>query len=231
MMTERKIRVLLVDDHEVVRQGLQAIIDAEDDMEVVSEAGTAEESVRRVGFDDPDVVIMDVQLPDGTGVDATRDILSQWPHIRVVILTSFADDEALHSAILAGAAGYLLKRIRPAELIEGIRKAAAGESLLDPELVDMVFRRLRGEVPGDPLLDRLSAQELKVLNLISEGKTNREIAEELYLAEKTVKNYVSNMLGKLGMSRRAEAAAYAARRAGRSGDRFPAGSWDELEPS
>jgi len=231
MTDERAIRVLLVDDHAVVRQGLEAIINAEDDMDVVGHAETATESVRRVGFDDPDVVIMDVQLPDGTGVDATREILSQWPHIRVVILTSFADDEALHSAILAGAAGYLLKRIRPDDLLTGIRKAAAGESLLDPDLVDLVFKRLRGEVPGDPLLDRLSAQELKVLNLIAEGMTNREIADELFLAEKTVKNYVSNMLGKLGMSRRAEAAAYAARRSGKNSDRFPAGSWDELSPS
>ncbi len=228
MSDDRVIRVLLVDDHAVVRQGLQAIIDAQDDMEVVGHAETATESIRRVGYDDPDVVIMDLQLPDGTGVDATREILSQWPHVRVVILTSFADDEALHSAILAGAAGYLLKRIRPDELLTGIRKANDGESLLDPDLVDLVFKRLRGEVPGDPLLDRLSAQELKVLNLIAEGMTNREIAEELFLAEKTVKNYVSNMLAKLGMSRRAEAAAYAARRSGGSSDRFPAGSWDEL---
>ena len=229
-MTDHKpIRVLLVDDHAVVRQGLQTIIDAEADMEVVGQADSAAESIRRAGYDEPDVVIMDVQLPDGTGVDATREIISQWPEVRVVILTSFADDEALHSAILAGAAGYLLKRIRPAELLDGIRKAAAGESLLDAELVEMVFKRIRGEVPGDPLLDRLSAQELKVLRLIEEGKTNREIAEELFLAEKTVKNYVSNMLAKLGMSRRTEAAAYAARKSARGTDRFPSGSWGDLE--
>lgn len=203
------------------------MIEQEADLVVVGEADSVADSIRRVGFDEPDVVIMDLQLPDGTGVDATREILSRWPDVRVVILTSFADDEALHSAILAGAAGYLLKRIRSGEVIEAIRKAAAGESLLDPELVDMVFKRIRGEVAGDPLLDRLSAQELRVLRLIEEGKTNREIAADLFLAEKTVKNYVSNMLAKLGMSRRTEAAAYAARQTARDKSQFPPGSWDE----
>lgn len=221
------VRVLLVDDHAVVRQGLKSVLESSPGIEVVGEAETAEESIRRAGFDDPDVVVMDVQLPDGTGVDATREILSAWPQMKVVILTSFADDEALHAAILAGASGYLLKRIRPAELVDGIRRAANGESLLDPELVELVFRRIRGEVPGDPLLDRLSAQELKVLRLIEAGKTNREIADELFLAEKTVKNYVSNMLSKLGMSRRTEAAAYAARQTARGAQAFPPSSWDD----
>ena len=220
-------RVLIVDDHAVVREGLRALLDAQDDIEVVGEAGSAEEAVRRVGFDEPDLVVMDVQLPDGTGVDACREIRSRWSDVKVLILTSFADDGALHAAILAGAAGYVLKRIQSDELIEAIRAAAAGKSLLDPELVDMVFRRIRGEVPGDPLLERLSSQELKVLELIEQGMTNRQIAGELHLAEKTVKNYVSNMLAKMGMSRRSEAAAYAARRSANAASSFPPGSWDE----
>ena len=226
-MTDTPTRVLLVDDHAVVREGLQALIDSEPDLIVVGHAETVEESVRRVGLDEPDVVIMDVQLPDGTGVDACRDIRSRFPEVRVVMLTSFADDQALQSAVLAGASGYLLKRIRPQELIDGIRRAAAGESLLDPHLVDLVFRRIRGGVPGDPLLERLTPQELKVLELIEEGKTNREIGEDLYLAEKTVKNYVSNMLTKLGMSRRSEAAAYAAKRRAQAEHHYPAASWEE----
>ncbi len=226
-MADRPTRVLVVDDHAVVREGLRALLDAQDDITVVGEAGTAEEAVRRVGFDEPDLVVMDVQLPDGTGVDACREIRSRWPHVKVLILTSFADDGALHAAILAGAAGYVLKRIQSDELIAAIRGAAAGEALLDPALVDAVFRRIRGEVPGDPLLERLSAQELRVLELIEQGMTNRQIAAELHLAEKTVKNYVSNMLAKMGMSRRSEAAAYAARRAANTATQFPPGSWDE----
>ena len=224
--TDEAIRVLVVDDHSVVRAGLRSLLNAQDDITVVGEAGTVEEAVRRVGFDEPDLVVMDVQLPDGTGVDACRDIRSRWPEVKVLILTSFADDGALHAAILAGAAGYVLKRIKSEELVESVRAAAAGRSLLDPELVDVVFRRIRGEVPGDPLLERLSAQELRVLELIELGMTNRQIAAELHLAEKTVKNYVSNMLAKMGMARRSEAAAYAARRAVRD-SHFPPGSWDE----
>ncbi len=220
-------RVLIVDDHAVVREGLRALLDSQDDIEVVGEAGTAEDAVRRVGFDEPDLVVMDVQLPDGTGVDACREIRSRWPEVKVLILTSFADDGALHAAIMAGAAGYVLKRIQSNELVDAIRAAASGKALLDPELVDSVFRRIRGEVPGDPLLERLSSQELRVLELIEQGMTNRQIAAELHLAEKTVKNYVSNMLAKMGMSRRSEAAAYAARRAASSASNFPPGSWDE----
>ncbi len=228
MNTGSPIRILLVDDHAVVREGLQAMLDAEPDFEVVGQAETAEESIRRVGYDEPDLVVMDIQLPDATGVDACREIRSRWPDVTVLMLTSFADDEALHAAILAGAAGYLLKRIRPHELLDGIRRAAAGESLLDADVVDLAFRRIRGEVPGDPLLERLTSQELKVLQLIEQGKTNRQIGDELFLAEKTVKNYVSNMLTKLGMARRSEAAAYAARRRAQTQQRFPAGSWEEL---
>ncbi len=226
-MSEGRIRVLIVDDHAIVRQGLRALLEAEDDIKVTSEAGSVEEAIRRVGLDEPDLVLMDLQLPDGTGVDACRDILSRWPDTTVLILTSFADDQALYSAIMAGAAGYVLKRIQPDELLRGIRAAAGGASLLDPALVEMVFKRVRGELTGDSLLDRLSGQELKIVDLIEQGFTNRQIAAELNLAEKTVKNYVSNLLTKMGMSRRSEVAAYAARRAASSRSRFPASSWDD----
>jgi DNA-binding NarL/FixJ family response regulator len=225
-MPEAVVRVLIVDDHAIVRQGLRALLEAEEDIEVTGEAGSVEEAIRRVGLDEPDLVLMDLQLPDGTGVDACREILSRWPGTTVLILTSFADDQALYSAIMAGAAGYVLKRIQPDELLQGIRAAAGGASLLDPALVEMVFKRVRGELTGDSLLDRLSGQELKIVDLIEQGLTNRQIAADLNLAEKTVKNYVSNLLTKMGMSRRSEVAAYAARRAASSRARFPATSWD-----
>jgi len=226
-MSEPVIRVAIVDDHAIVRQGLRALLEAEDDITVTGEAGSVEEAIRRVGLDEPDLVLMDLQLPDGTGVDACREILSRWPDTTVLILTSFADDQALYSAIMAGAAGYVLKRIQPDELLAGIRNAASGGSLLDPALVEMVFKRVRGELTGDSLLDRLSGQELKIVDLIEQGFTNRQIATELNLAEKTVKNYVSNLLTKMGMSRRSEVAAYAARRAASSRARFPASSWED----
>lgn len=178
---------------------------------MVGEAASAAEAVRRTGFDSPDLVIMDVRLPDGSGVEACRDIRSGFPDVKVLMLTSYADEEALMSAILAGASGYLLKRIDSAELIESVRKVGRGESLLDPEMVTKLFSRLRGGAPSDPLLSKLSEQERKILDLIAVGRTNRQIAEDMFLAEKTVKNYVSNLLGKLGMARRSEAAAYVAR--------------------
>ncbi len=206
---------------------MRALLESEDDINVTGEAGSVEEAIRRVGLDEPDLVLMDLQLPDGTGVDACREIRSRWPDTIVLILTSFADDQALYSAIMAGAAGYVLKRIQPDELLGGIRTAAAGGSLLDPTLVDMVFKRVRGEMTGDSLLDRLSGQELKIVDLIEQGLTNRQIASELNLAEKTVKNYVSNLLTKMGMSRRSEVAAYAARRAAATKSRFPASSWED----
>ncbi len=219
------MRVLLVDDHEVVRQGLKAIIDATDDMEVVGEAGTVEEAIRRVGFDDPDVVVLDVRLPDGSGVEGCREIMSRFPEVKVLMLTSFADEEALMAAIMAGASGYLLKRIKGSDLVENIRRAGRGESLLDSEMTEKLFRRLRGEEPDDPLLGRLSPQERTILEHISAGKTNRQIAEAMFLAEKTVKNYVSNMLAKLGMSRRSEAAAFMARIDARKADEYPPEEW------
>ena len=206
------MRILLVDDHEIVRKGLRALIDAEADLEVVGEAGTVGEALRRVGFDSPDLVVLDVRLPDGSGIEACRDIRSAFPEVKVLMLTSFADEEALMSAILAGASGYLLKRIDSAALLDSLRRVAQGESLIDQEMVSKLFSALRGAGrSSDPLLDKLSEQERRVLDLITEGLTNRQIAESMFLAEKTIKNYVSNLLTKLGMSRRSEAAAYAAR--------------------
>lgn len=206
------MRILLVDDHEIVRKGLRALLEAELDLEVVGEAGSAGEALRRVGFDSPDVVVLDVRLPDGSGIEVCRDIRSTFPDVKVLMLTSYADEEALMSAILAGASGYLLKRIDSAALLDGLRRIGGGESLIDQEMVAKLFSALRGGgSASDPLLKKLSDQERRVLDLITEGLTNRQIAEEMFLAEKTVKNYVSNLLTKLGMSRRSEAAAYAAR--------------------
>ena len=207
----KPIRVLLVDDHEVVRTGIKSMLDAEDDITVVGEAGTVEDGVRRVGYDDPDVVIMDVRLPDGSGVEACRDILDRFPDVKVLMLTSFADEEALMSAILAGASGYVLKRVKGSDLVNDIRRVGAGESLLDPEMTDKLFERLRTGPKTDPLLSKLSDQEREIVARIAEGKTNKQIAAEMFLAEKTIKNYVSNLLAKMGMSRRSEAAAYVAR--------------------
>lgn len=205
------LRISLIDDHEVVRAGLKALIDSQEDMTVVGEAGTVEEGVRRVGFDEPDVVVLDVRLPDGSGVEACRTIRERFPEVKVLILTSFADEEALMAAILAGASGYVLKRIKTEELVGDIRRVGAGESLLDPEMTDRLFTRLRQGDSEDPLLGQLTGQERNIVEYIAGGLTNKQIAEEMFLAEKTVKNYVSNILAKMGMSRRSEAAAYVAR--------------------
>ena len=205
------LRVLLVDDHEVVRAGLRSLIESQEDMTVVGEAGSADEAVRRAGFDQPEVVVLDVRLPDRSGVEACRDIRERFPEVNVLMLTSFADDEALMSAIMAGASGYVLKRVKTEELVEDIRRVGRGESLLDPDMTERLFERLRGGAPEDPLLGRLTAQERVIVEHIAAGLTNRQIAEEMFLAEKTVKNYVSNVLAKMGMSRRSEAAAYVAR--------------------
>ncbi|MCH7668994.1 MAG: response regulator transcription factor [Acidobacteria bacterium] len=229
-MTDKPpVRVLLVDDHEVVRKGLRALLEAADGFEVVSEAGSVVEAIRRVGYDSPDVVVMDVRLPDGSGIDACREIRKRWPDVKVLILTSYADEEALVGAIQAGASGYVLKRIRADELAESIQRVAAGESLLDPIMTEQLFTRIRGG-NSDPLLERLSPQERRTLDLIAAGMTNKQIAKQMFLAEKTVKNYVSNMLSKLEMSRRSEAAAYAARLSVGSRVRYPAETWDEEQP-
>ncbi|MDH4118217.1 MAG: response regulator transcription factor [Acidimicrobiia bacterium] len=221
------MKVLLVDDHEVVREGLRAMLEAEEDINVVGEAGTAADAIRRVGFDDPEVVVLDVRLPDGSGVEACREIRQRFPEVKVLMLTSFADEEALMSAIMAGAAGYVLKRIKGHDLIDSIRRVGRGESLLDPDMTERLFKKLRGDEPEDPLLARLSPQERTILEHIAEGKTNRHIAEEMFLAEKTVKNYVSNMLSKMGMHRRSEAAAYMARLSAHKGDEYPPEDWPE----
>ena len=204
------VRVFLLDDHEVVRRGLRELFGAEDDLEVVGEAGTAEEAYGRIPATTPDVAILDVQLPDGSGVEVCREIRSSHPEIACLMLTSYADDEALFSAIMAGAAGYILKQVRGTDLVDGVRRVGRGESLLDPSLTSRVLDRLRQPAPADELAG-LTPQERRILDLIAEGMTNREIGEQLFLAEKTIKNYVSNLLAKLGMSRRTEAAAYAAR--------------------
>ena len=184
-------------------------------MEVVGEAGTAEEAYARIPATVPDVAVLDVRLPDGDGVEVCREIRSRHPEIACIMLTSFADDEAVYAAIMAGAAGYLLKQVRGTDLVEGIRRVAAGASLLDPAVTTRVLERLRHKDDDDPLA-ALTDQERSILGLIAEGLTNRQIGERMFLAEKTVKNYVSNVLAKLGMTRRTEAAAYAARLSERS---------------
>jgi two-component system, NarL family, response regulator DevR len=207
-------RVFLLDDHEVVRRGLRDLLEQEADLEIVGEAGSAEEAYGRIPPTRPDVAVLDVRLPDGNGVEVCREIRSRHPEIRCLMLTSFADDEALISAIMAGASGYLLKQVKGTDLIDAIRKVGRGESLLDSSVTARVLDHLR-QPQGPDELAGLTDQERRVLDLIAEGLTNRQIGERMFLAEKTVKNYVSNLLAKLGMSRRSEAAAYAARLAER----------------
>lgn len=204
-------RVLIVDDHEIVRKGLAAMLESQDDITVVGEASTADEAVRRTGLDEPEVVVMDVRMPDRSGIEACREILTTFDGVRVLMLTSFADEEALMASIMAGASGYVLKRVKGTELVDDIRRVAAGESLLDPGMVDRLFERLRRGSIEDPRLADLTDQERVIVGHIADGLTNRQIAEEMFLAEKTVKNYVSTILTKMGMSNRSEAAAYVAR--------------------
>ena len=203
------IRVFLLDDHEVVRRGIAATLDAEDDMTVVGEAGDVDEALDRIRACDPDVAVLDVRLGDGNGIDVCRQISSEFPEIKSLILTSFDSDRALVDAGLAGAAGFVLKQIRSNELIDAIRGVASGRRYLDDAEVRLALRRLRDSEEGR--LDDLTPQERRIFDLIGEGYTNRQIAQDMYLAEKTVKNYVSNLLAKLGMSRRTEAAALSAR--------------------
>jgi two-component system, NarL family, response regulator DevR len=205
------VRVFLLDDHEVVRRGVRELLETQDDFEVVGEAATAEEGLSRILPTQPDVAVVDMRLPDGNGVEVCREVRSRDARIQCLILTSFADDEALFDAIMAGAAGYLLKQIKGTDLIDAIRRVASGQSLLDPEITTRVLERLRRGPEEDERLARLTEQERKILDLIAEGLTNRQIAERIFLAEKTVKNYVSNLLAKLGMERRTEAAVFAAR--------------------
>ena len=205
------IRVFLLDDHEIVRRGVRDLLEVEPDLTVVGEASSATEALNRIPLARPDVAVLDVQLGDGSGIEVCRDIRSAHPEIRCLMLTSFADDEALLSSVVAGAAGYVLKQIRGNDLVASIRIVAAGGSLLDPATTQRVMDRLRRGAAEDERLAGLTPQERKILDLLAEGLTNRQIGERMFLAEKTVKNYVSNLLMKLGMQRRTEAAVYAAR--------------------
>jgi DNA-binding NarL/FixJ family response regulator len=201
----------LLDDHEVVRRGVRELLEQEEDLQVVGEASTAEEAIGRIPPTRPDVAVLDVRLPDGSGVEVCREIRSRHPEVACLMLTSYADDEALFQAIMAGAAGYVLKQVRGADLVDGIRRVAAGQSLLDPVVTARVLDRLRQGPEEDERLRSLSEQEHRILELLADGLTNRQIAERMFLAEKTVKNYMSNVLAKLGMHRRTEAAVYASK--------------------
>jgi DNA-binding NarL/FixJ family response regulator len=205
------IRVFLLDDHEVVRTGLRALLEAEQDIEVTGEAGTVEQALTRFPVARPDVAILDVRLPDGSGIEVCRQIRSDLPTAACLMLTSYADDEALLAAIMAGAAGYVLKQVGGMDLVADVRKVSAGHSLLDPKLTQRVIERIRRGPDEDERLASLTAQERRILDQIALGRTNRQIGEELFLAEKTVKNYVSRLLAKMGMERRTEAAVYATR--------------------
>jgi len=205
------IKVFLLDDHEIVRRGVRDMLEAEPGITVIGEAGTAESALARIPALRPDVAVLDVRLPDGDGVSVCREIRSRMPEVACLMLTSFGDDEALFDAIMAGAAGYVLKQIRGTDLVGAVRTVAAGESMLDPEAASKVMARMREQASRKDPLAGLTTQERKILELIGEGLTNRQIGERMYLAEKTVKNYVSALFAKLGMERRTQAAAYASR--------------------
>lgn len=206
-------RVLIVDDHEVVREGLRALIRRHDEMELVGEASSVATAIEEAHRCEPDVVVMDVRLPDGSGVEACREIRAARPDTKVIMLTSYADEEAVFASIMAGATGYLLKQTRMQALTDAIERAVKGESLLDPAVTQRVLERVRsGRSPEDEELALLSEQERKILDLIADGKTNKEIAAEIFLSDKTVKNYVSSILSKLNLRRRSEAAAFIAQR-------------------
>ena len=210
-MTDTPIRVFLLDDHEVVRRGLHELLTLEDDIEVVGEGSSAHDALVRIPAVRPDVAVLDVRLPDGSGVEVCRDIRAALPDTHCLMLTSYADDEALFDAIMAGASGYVLKDIRGNDLVTAIREVAGGKSLLDPQATARVLERLRHGQQKDARLEALTDQERRILDFIGEGLTNRQIGEQMHLAEKTVKNYVSSLLAKLGMERRTQAAAFVAR--------------------
>ncbi len=205
----RRIRVYLLDDHEIVRRGIRELLESEGDIEVVGESGLADEAARRIPALRPDVAILDGRLPDGSGVDVCREVRSRDPRIAVLILTSYDDDDALFAAIMAGASGYILKQVSGNDFLDSVRRAAAGQSTLDPTVTERVLERLRNGPRVDPEREVLSEQEQRILDLIGEGLTNKQIAERMYLAEKTVKNYVSSMLAKLGLHSRTQAAIFA----------------------
>ncbi|MBL0779730.1 MULTISPECIES: response regulator transcription factor [Streptomyces] len=228
-----KITVFLLDDHEMVRRGVHEMLSSEADIEVVGEAGTAAEALARIPATRPDVAVLDVRLPDGSGVEVCREVRSRDESVKCLMLTSYADDEALFDAIMAGASGYVLKAIRGGDLLDAVRQVAAGKSLLDPAATARVLERLRGHgAPrDDDRLNGLTEQERRILDLIGEGLTNRAIGDRLHLAEKTIKNYVTALLAKLGMERRSQAAAYVARmhaergEQGRTGGGTRTGPW------
>jgi DNA-binding NarL/FixJ family response regulator len=219
--TTKTLRLLIVDDHEVVRQGLVALLDRRDGFQVVAEAGSVAESIEQARKYEPDIVVMDVRLPDGSGIEACREIRAELANTRVVMLTSYPDEEAVLSAIVAGAAGYLLKQIRARDLVAALEAVGRGESLLDPAVTEKVLDRVRRIAMGGQTdeLAVLTSQEQKILMLVAEGKTNKEIASDVFLSDKTVKNYVSSILSKLNLERRAQAAAFVAKhRMGRGSD-------------
>ena len=204
------IRLLLVDDHEIVRRGLRELLETNSDLSVVQQAGSLE-SALALDLSEVDVAVLDVRLPDGSGVDLCRSLRETYPHLNCLMLTSFADNEALNASVLAGAQGYVLKNVRGDDLVNSIRRVAQGEMLLTNEQIERARERLRRQITEDLRLESLSAQERRILELLSEGLSNREIGEVMFLAEKTVKNYVSNLLAKLGFQRRTEAALFAQR--------------------
>jgi two-component system response regulator DevR len=211
MSTDGPIRVYLLDDHEVVRQGLRALLESAGGIEVVGESGSAVEATSRIPAAKPHVAVLDARLPDGSGIEVCRSVRGVDDSIQALILTSYDDDEALFAAIMAGAAGYVLKEIRGSDLVDGIRRVAAGQSLIDPTLTAKVLERVRKGPSVAPELAELTEQERKLLALIAEGMTNRQIGEQMFLAEKTVKNYVSSILSKLGLERRTQAAVLASK--------------------
>ena len=212
-MTDQ-ISVFLLDDHEIVRQGIKSLVEQNDDLTVVGEAGLAADALRQIPQLKPDVAVLDGRLPDGTGIEVCREVRSRHPKTAVLILTSYDDDEALFSAVMAGASGYVLKQVRGNEIVESIRRVAGGESLLDPTVTQKVLERIREGAPTADPLEKLTRQERRILEYIGQGLTNRQIADEMYLAEKTIKNYVTQMLSKLGLQRRTQAAVLVTKRGG-----------------
>ena len=213
--TEPTVRILIVDDHDIVRRGLAMLMSRREDFNVVGEAGTAADAVLRAKELSPDVVVMDIRLPDGTGIEACRDIRAANPDIKVLMLTSYSDEEAVMGSIMAGASGYLLKEIRSQEILDAVSRVSQGQSLLDPAVTAKVLERVRRGNPEDEQWNQLTEHEKQILALITEGKTNKEISQNVHLSDKTVKNYVSNILSKLEVSRRSQAAAYMAERQAR----------------
>ena len=214
MAANEKLKILIVDDHDIVRKGLAMLVSRQEDLTVVAEAGTVAEAVEKARETVPDVVVMDIRLPDGTGIEACREIRDENFDVKVLMLTSYSDEEAVMGSIMAGASGYLLKEIRSQEIVDAIRRVGSGQSLLDPSVTASVLERVRRGKEED-VLAQLTDQEKKILELIADGQTNREIAGQINLSDKTVKNYVSNILGKLEISRRSQAAAVLAERRGR----------------